>query len=260
MDIKDFADKKKLSVEERNQLIEELRKDPKGFLEDCFIDELPLPLLKVIENEGLKDAEIAYTLCQKWNADEVNGKNEDIDCEQKEEFWFIKACELNSVEVYSEDFIYTNNEGEYEFYPFDICRTDPILKKAEDDCFNSWGCRFALGLDGYEINYRYACRAYELSDSPNAKISLYNIYSKGLGVKKNLPKAFSYIKDISPKTAFYAFKSNLSEGTKIKRPKKKDRIKYNLINKATSMFYKFIGFVFVVGLIGGFIYGCSKLF
>ena len=238
MDIKDFADKKKLSVEERNQLIEELKKDPKGFLEDCFIDELPLSLLKVIENEGLKDADIAYTLYRKWNEDEVNGENEDIDCSEKEDFWFIKACELNSVEVL-DDFIYTDNKGEYEFYPFD---------------------RFALGLDGYEVNYLYACRAYELSDSPNAKISLYNIYAKGLGVKKNLPKAFSYIKDISPKTPFYAFKSNLSEGIKIKRPNKKDRIKYNLINKASSLFYKFIGFVFVAGLIGGFIYGCSKFF
>lgn len=259
MDIKEFADKKKLSVEERNQLIEELKKDPKGFLEDCFIDELPLSLLKVIENEGLKDADIAYTLYRKWNEDEVNGENEDIDCSEKEDFWFIKACELNSVEVL-DDFIYTDNKGEYEFYPFDICRTDPIFKKAVDDCFNSWGCRFALGLDGYEVNYLYACRAYELSDNPNAKISLYNIYAKGLGVKKNLPKAFSYIKDISPKTPFYAFKSNLSEGIKIKRPNKKDRIKYNLISKASSLFYKFIGLVFVAGLIGGFIYGCSKLF
>lgn len=254
MNIKDFADKKKLTAEEQERLIVELRKDPEAFLRDCFIDELPSTVLKIIENEGLKNADIASALCWKWNADEISGDDDDFDYSKKEDFWFIKACELDSASI-EFDQIYRNDKGEYEFYPFGSNN-----KKAEADCFNSWGCRLALGLEGYEISYPDACRAYELSNSPHAKISLYHIYSKGLGVKKNLPKAFSYIKDVPSKTPFYAFKSNISEGVKIKRPKKKDRIKYNLINKGTSLFYKFMGFALVAGLIGGLIYGCSKLF
>ena len=42
-------------------------------------------------------------------------------------------------------------------------------------------------------NYKYAYELFKLSESNDAKISLYYIFSNGLGVKKNLKKANAFI-------------------------------------------------------------------
>ena len=126
----------------------------------------------------------------------------------------------------------------------------PLVKKAEADCLNSWGCRYALGLDGEDVNYKYARQLFEKSKNDNSKISLYHIYANGLGVKKNLKKADSFIKNLPANTPLYAFKSNISEGIKIEKieedneqeqPKKeKKQRKPRKKNKVKSFFKKIL--------------------
>ena len=92
-----------------------------------------------------------------------------------------------------------------------------------------------------------------MSESNDAKISLYYIFSNGLGVKKNLKKANAFIKHISTNTPLYAFKSNISEGIKIenieednnqekpkkekkqRKPRKKNKVK-SFLKKILSLF------------------------
>jgi hypothetical protein len=66
-----------------------------------------------------------------------------------------------------------------------------------------------------------ACYLFKLSNSNESKISLYHIYVNGLGVKKNLKKANSFIKNLPANTPLYAFKSNISEGIKIEKIEEK---------------------------------------
>lgn len=249
MTLKDYINKEQLTAEEEKLLIDELYKDPESFLADCYIDELPSYLLNIIEENGLKDANIAYAICQRWSEDEIGGDNTEIDCQEKNYFWFLKAAELGSDSIDLDEFWIEDEKGKKEFCSFELNYYTPIIEKAEADCLNSWGCRYALGLDGEEVNYKYAYELFKLSENDNAKMSLYYIYSKGLGVKKNMKKANSYIKGFTSHPSLYAFKSNISEGIKIEKteedtleqPKKeKKQRKPRKKNKVKSFFKKII--------------------
>lgn len=263
MTLKDYINKEQLTADEEKQLIEELNKDPEGFLADCYIDELPSYLLNIIEENGLKDANIAYALCQKWSEDEVGWYHTaEIDSKEKDYFWFLKAAELGSDSIDLDEFWIEDKKGKKEFCSFELNYYTPIIEKAEADCLNSWGCRYALGLDGEEVNYKYARKLFELSKNDDSKMSLYHIYSNGLGVKKNMNKAISWILDIPIDNPFYAFKSNVSEGIKIERPQIDEQYKrVKKLNKAKSKTSKSVNSVmnvfstFVVKFIDICVYG-----
>ena len=220
MTLKDYINKEQLTAEDEKLLIEELYKAPEDFLSDCYIDELPSFILEIIEENGLKDEDIAYAIYQKWNEDEVGGDNTEIDYIEKECFWFLKAAELDSAFI-DLDFWYEDENGEKVFVPIILDYDSPLVEKAKADFFNSWGCRYALGLDGENVNYKYARQLFEMSKNDDSKISLYYIYANGLGVKKNLKKANSCIKNLSVNTSLYVFKSNISEGIKIEKIEEK---------------------------------------
>ena len=250
MTLKDYIGKEQLTAEEQKQLIDELYKDTEEFFSDCYIDELPSFILEIIEEKGLKDANIAYEICRKWSEDEVGGDNTEVDYKEKEYFWFLKAAELGSDSIDLDEFWIEDEKGQKEFSSFELNYYTPLVKKAETDCLNSWGCRYALGLDGEEVNYKYARKLFELSKNDESKQSLYHIYANGLGVKKNLKKADSFIKNLPANTPLYAFKSNISEGIKIKKieedneleqPKKeKKQRKPRKKNKVKSFFKKIL--------------------
>ena len=146
-----------------------------------------------------------------------------------------------------------DDNGEKDISSFYLDYYTPLVKKAEADCLNSWGCRYALGLDEEDINYKYARKFFEISKNDDSRISLYYIYANGLGVKKNLKKANSFIKNLPVNTPLYAFKSNISEGIKIERieedneqeqqkkekkprkPRKKNKVK-SFFKKILSLF------------------------
>jgi len=281
MTLKDYINKEHLTAEEGKQLIEELHKDPESFLADCYIDELPSYLLNIIEENGLKDANIAYAICQRWSEDEIGGDNTEIDCQEKNYFWFLKAAELGSDSIDLDEFWIEDEKGKKEFCSFELNYYTPIIEKAEADCLNSWGCRYALGLDGEELNYKYARKLFELSKNDDSKMSLYHIYSNGLGVKKNMNKAISWILDVPIDNPFYAFKSNISEGLRIEQPQideQYQRVKelYEVksktsesVNSGMAVFGTFIvkfidicvyiigGFA-LIGFIGCLLYGLFK--
>ena len=257
MDIKDFADKKKLSVEERNQLIEELRKDPESFFSECSLDDIDENIKGIIEAEGLKNGDIAYAIMEDYDAiiDLANYENEVWTEETRRRrelhnFWLLKAVELGCGSIDMDEFWFEDENGEKEFDSFYLDYYSPLVKKAEAECFNSWGCRYALGLHEEAINYKYARQLFEKSKNDNAKLSLYYIYSNGLGVKRNLKKANSYIKKLSSDTPLYAFKSNISDGIEIekleeveqpkvekksRKPRKKNKVK-SVFKKVLSIF------------------------
>ena len=281
MTLKDYINKELLTAEEEKQLIEELNKYPDEFLADCYIDELPSYLLNIIEENGLKDANIAYAICQKWSEDEVGGDNTEIDCQEKNYFWFLNAAEWGSNSIDLDEFWIEDEKGKKEFCSFELNYYTPIIEKAEADCLNSWGCRYALGLDGEEVNYKYARKLFELSKNDDSKMSLYHIYSNGLGVKKNMNKAISWILDIPIDNPFYAFKSNVSGGIKIERPqideqykrvKKLNEVKSKTsksVNSGMTVFGTFvakfidicvyiIGGLALIGFVGSLLYGLFK--
>ena len=229
MTLKDYIGKEQLTAEEQKQLIDELYKAPEEFLSDCYIDELPSFILEIIEEKGLKDANIAYEICRKWSEDEVGGDNTEVDYKEKEYFWFLKAAELGSDSIDLDEFWIEDEKGQKEFSSFELNYYTPLVKKAEADCLNSWGCRYALGLDGEDVNYKYARKLFELSKNDESKQSLYHIYSNGLGVKKNVNKAISYVLNVPTDNPFRAFKSNISEGLKIEQPQIDEQ--YNKVKK-----------------------------
>ena len=257
MDIKDVVDKKELSVEERNQLIEELRKDPESFLSECSLDDICKNIKEIIEKQGLKNGEIAYAIMEDYDGiidpdNYENGKWTEETRRRRElhNFWFLKAVELGCEAIDMDELWFEDENGEKEFDSFCLDYYSPLVKKAEAECFNSWGCRYALGLQEEVINYKYARQLFEKAKTKDAKISLYYIYSNGLGVKKNLKKANSYIKKFSSDTPLYAFKSNISDGIEIekleeveqpkvekksRKPRKKNKVK-SVFKKVLSIF------------------------
>ena len=250
MTLKDYINKEQLTAEEQKKLIDELYKDTEEFLSDCYIDELPPFILNIIEENGLKNGDIAYSISQKWKEFEsIDGKTKE-DWGEKENYWFLKAVELGSNSISLKDYMFEDSDGEPDFDYLEMDYDTPLIEKAKADCYNSWGCRYALGLDDEEVNYKYAYELFKLSESNDAKISLYYIFSNGLGVKKNLKKANAFIKHISTNTPLYAFKSNISEGIKIEKieednnqekPKKeKKQRKPRKKNKVKSFFKKIL--------------------
>ena len=251
MTLKDYIGKEQLTAEEEKLLIDELHKNPESFLSECYIDKLPPYILNIIEENGLKNGDIAYCISQKWKEFESIDEETKEDWGEKENYWFLKAVELGSSTISLKDYMYEDSDGETDFDYLEMDYYTPLIEKAKADCYNSWGCRYALGLDGEEINYKYAYELFKLSeDNDNAKISLYYIYSNGLGVKKNLKKANSFIKNLPVNTPLYAFKSNISEGIKIEKieednkqeqqKKEKKQRKPRKKNKVKSFFKKIL--------------------
>lgn len=257
MTLKDYIDKERLTDEEQSQLIEELCKDPEDFLSECSLEDVDKSIKAIIEEQGLKNGDIAYAIMEDYDAiiDLANYENEVWTEETRRRrelhnFWFLKAVELGCGSIDMDEFWFEDENGEKEFDSFYLDYYSPLVKKAEAECFNAWGCRYALGLHEEAINYKYARQLFEKSKNDNAKLSLYYIYSNGLGVKRNLKKANSYIKKLSSDTPLYAFKSNISDGIEIekleeveqpkvekksRKPRKKNKVK-SVFKKVLSIF------------------------
>lgn len=243
MTLKDYINKEQLTAEEEKLLIDELYKDPEEFLSDCSLNDISKNIKEIIEEHGLKNGDIAYAIMEDYDGiidldNYENGKwtEETRSRREKHNYWLLKATELGCEAIDIEDVWFEDENGEKEFDSFCLDYYSPLVKKAEADCLNSWGCRYALGLDGEDVNYKYARQLFEKSKNDNSKISLYHIYANGLGVKKNLKKANSYIKNLPVNTPLYAFKSNVTEGIKIKRThRKKNKVK-SFFKKIISLF------------------------
>ena len=257
MTLKDYIGKEQLTAEEQKLLIDELYKDTEEFFSDCSLDDVSKYVKAIIEEQGLKNGDIAYAIMEDYDGiidldNYENGKwtEETRSRREKHNYWLLKATELGCEAIDMDGVWFEDENGEKEFDSFYLDYYSPLVKKAEADCFNAWGCRYALGIHGEDINYKYARQLFEKSKNDDAKISLYYIYSNGLGVKKNLKKANSYIKGLSSDTPLYAFKSNISEGIKIEKveenieqeqPKKEKKPrKPRKKNKAKSFFKKII--------------------
>lgn len=264
MALKDYIGKEQLTAEEQKQLIDELYKSPEVFLSDCSFNEISTTIREVIEQEGLKDGDIAYIIGKKYYDlyNEEDKVNEEEIYAEKKNYWYIKAFELDSSFINIECTAWPEIQVSKSFCSlFDLeCDVDYFnpscctaqLRKADSECLNSWGCRYAeWGIECNNKEYMSdACYLFKLSNSNESKISLYYIYTNGLGVKKNLKKANSYIKGLSSDTPLYAFKSNISEGIKIEKveenieqeqPKKEKKPqKTRKKNKVKSFFKKII--------------------
>ena len=266
MTLKDYINKEQLITEEQEQLIDKLYELSEEENLDAFfnvyIEDVPSNIKKIIEKEGLEDADIAMAISQNYIEFSNPNHNEFGDCIdtpqtkrciEKENFWFLKALELGSSMLY--DIWGEDENGNRLFEPIilNYYSHTELEKKAFENLYNSWGCRYALGLDGEDVNYKYARQLFEKSKNDNSKISLYHIYANGLGVKKNLKKANSFIKNLPANTPLYAFKSNISKGIKIenieednekeqpkkekkpRKPKKKNKVK-SFFKKIISLF------------------------
>lgn len=235
MTLKDYINKEQLTTEEQEQLIDKLYELSEEENLDAFfnvyIEDVPSNIKKIIEKEGLEDADIAMAISQNYIEFSNPNHNEFGDCIdtpqtkrciEKENFWYLKALELGSSmldDIWGED---ENGNRQFEPIILNYYSHTELEKKALADLYNSWGCRYALGigaigLDDEEINYSYARQLFEKAKNDDSKTSLYYIYANGLGVKKNLKKANAFIKHISTNTPLYAFKSNISEGIKIEK-------------------------------------------
>jgi hypothetical protein len=184
-------------------------------------------------NKFTKDSKLEVGVKAEYSEDKkldcnFNENKEEIYAEKKN-YWYIKAFELDSSFINIEWAAWPVIEGSASFCSlfdlgsevdyFNPFYLTPQLKKADSECLNSWGCRYAE--QGIECNNKEymsnACYLFKLSNSNESKISLYHIYANGLGVKKNLKKANSFIKNLPANTPLYAFKSNISEGIKIEK-------------------------------------------
>ena len=270
MTLKDYIGKEQLTAEEEKLLIDELHKDPEDFLADCSFEDVSTTIREVIEEEGLKDGDIAYIIGKKYYdlynlAIEEDTVNEEKIYAEKKNYWYIKAFELDSSFIDIECAAWPEIQGSTSFCSlFDLeCEVDyfnpsfrtPLLRKADSECLNSWGCRYAeQGIKCNNKEYMSnACCLFKLSNSYESKISLYHIYANGLRVKKDIKKANSFIKNLPVNTPLYAFKSNISEGIKIERieedneqeqqkkekkprkPRKKNKVK-SFFKKILSLF------------------------
>lgn len=263
MTLKDYINKEQLTTEEQEQLIDKLydlsEEENLDAFFNVYIEDVPSNIKKIIEKEGLEDADIAMAISQNYiefSNPDLNEFGDCIDTPQtkcsieKQNFWYLKALELGSnmlYDIWGED---ENGNRLFEPIILNYYSHTELENKAFEDLYNSWGCRYALGLDDEKINYSYARQLFEKSKNNEAKISLYYIFVNGLGVKKNLKKANSYIKGLSTDTPLYAFKSNISEGIKIEKieedndqeqPKKeKKQRKPRKKNKVKSFFKKIL--------------------
>jgi len=266
MTLKDYINKEQLTTEEQEQLIDKLYELSEEENLDAFfnvyIEDVPSNIKKIIEKEGLEDADIAMAISQNYIEFSNPNHNEFGDCIdtpqtkrciEKENFWYLKALELGSSMLY--DIWGEDENGNRLFEPIilNYYSHTKLENKAFEDLYNSWGCRYALGLDDEKINYSYARQLFEKAKNDDSKISLYYIYANGLGVKKNLKKANSFIKNLPTNTSLYAFKSNISEGIKIeiieedneqeqpkkekkpRKPRKKNKVK-SFFKKILSLF------------------------
>lgn len=260
MTLKDYINKEQLTTEEQEQLIDKLyelsEEENLDTFFNVYIEDVPSNIKKIIEKEGLEDADIAMAISQNYIEFSNPNHNEFGDCIdtpqtkrciEKENFWYLKALELGSSMLY--DIWGEDENGNRLFEPIilNYYSHTKLENKAFEDLYNSWGCRYALGLDGEDVNYKYARQLFEKAKNDDSKISLYYIYANGLGVKKNLKKANSFIKNLPTNTSFYAFKSNISEGIKIEedneqeQPKKEKKPrKPRKKNKVKSFFKKII--------------------
>ena len=266
MTLKDYINKELLTDEEEKQLIDKLadlsEADSLNTFFDAYIEDVPSYIKEIIEKEGLNDTNIAMAISENYNEysnPDLNEFGDCIDtpqtkrCIEKENFWYLKALELGSSMLY--DIWGEDENGNRLFEPIilNYYSHTKLENKAFEDLYNSWGCRYALGLGGVglydreDINYRYARQLFEKAKNDDSKISLYYIYANGLGVKKNLKKANSFIKNLPANTSLYAFKSNISEGIKIEedneqeQPKKEKKPrKPRKKNKVKSFFKKII--------------------
>ena len=252
MTLKGYIGRERLTDEELKQLIEELHKDPESFFSECSLDDIDENIKGIIEAEGLKNGNIAYAIMEDYDGimDLDNYENgvwteETRRRRELHNFWLLKATELGCEAIDMDEVWFEDENGEKEFDSFYLDYYSPLVKKAEAECFNSWGCRYALGLHGEDVNYKYARQLFEKAKTDNARISLYYIYSNGLEVKKNLKKANSCIKKLSFGTPLYAFKSNISDGIdfekleEVEQPKvEKESRKPRKKNKVKSVFKK----------------------
>lgn len=221
MTLKDYIGRAQLTEEEQTQLIRELTNEPSEFLSTCSLKEVPDSIREIIEKEGLIDGDVAYAIYEDYDTDDILRSHSEWTEEKKKyaeksSIWFLKAAELGCDNInYHEDF---NVGGDKIVRPYDMDYYTSLVYEAEAEFYNSWGCRFALGseadflIDDEDIDYDFARELFEESSTEEAKLSLYYIYSRGLGVKVNLKIANSYIKDIPKNTPLCAFKSNISDG------------------------------------------------
>lgn len=271
MTLKDYINKEQLTDEEEKQLIDKLsdlsEADSLNTFFDAYLEDVPSYIKEIIEKEGLNDTNIAMAISENYNEysnPDLNEFGDCIDtpqtkrCIEKQNFWYLKALELDEYsctldEIWAED---ESGYRRFESIYLNYYSHTELEKKAFGDLYNSWGCRYALGLGGVglydreDINYRYARQLFEKAKNDDSKISLYYIYANGLGVKKNLKKANSFIKNLPANTPLYAFKSNVSEGIKIEKieednnqeqPKKeKKQRKPRKKNKVKSFFKKIL--------------------
>lgn len=255
------------SSEIENQLIRELNEcsaNEISLLEikfeelfDCGLNELPTWVVKTIQGVALHDGDVAYILGKRYAdlynlAIEEDNEKEEMLFAEKKNLWYIKAFELDSTFIDIGCDAWPEIQGSISFCSlFDLeAEVDyfnpffctPLLRKADSECLNSWGCRYAeWGITGNNKEYiDNACFLFNLSNSKESKLSLYHIYANGLGLKKNKIVAFSYLRKLPHNIPFYAFKSNVSTGIKIKRPTKNVRIKYDIICTIVSLLETFV--------------------
>ena len=113
MTLKDYINKEQLIIEEQEQLIDKLYELSEEENLDAFfnvyIEDVPSNIKKIIEKEGLEDADIAMAISQNYIEFSNPNHNEFGDCIdtpqtkrciEKENFWFLKALELGSSMLY----------------------------------------------------------------------------------------------------------------------------------------------------------------
>ena len=174
-----------LTDEEEKHLIDELYQDPEELLSDCYIDELPPFILNIIEENGLKNGDIAYSISQKWKEFEsIDGKTKE-DWGEKENYWFLKAVELGSNSISLKDYMFEDSDGEPDFDYLEMDYDTPLIEKAKADCYNSWGCRYALGLDDEEVENLCDCDDwYDAGFDEGRVIGSLDTYIKAIGIVK----------------------------------------------------------------------------
>lgn len=229
--LKDYISKDKLTIAEQEELVEKLwecssDESSEAFF-DCFLEDVPQNVQKLIKEQGLEDSDIALAISDNYREygsfdsdyiGELAFTEKTIHTIEQENIWFIKALELYDGDC----FLDTIDCDKIEEFVLTHYTNTLLEKNAFADLYNSWACKYALDmveLDSEEddANIEYARQLFEKSKKDEAKISLYHIYANGLGVKKNLKKAKSYLKNIPADTELYAFKSNVSDGIRIER-------------------------------------------
>ena len=229
--LKDYIGKGNLTIAQQEELVDKLCEssldEHLDIFFDCFLEDVPQSVQKIIKEQGLEDSDIALAISDNYREygpfdldyyQELDFTPKTTHTIEQENIWLIKAFELYDGDC----FLDINDCDKIEEFSLTHYTRTALEKKAFADLYNSWGCKYALDiidLDSEEddANIKYARQLFEMSKKDDAKISLYHIYANGLGVKMNQKKAESYLKNIPTDTELYAFKSNVSEGIKIER-------------------------------------------